>query len=529
MSLKKKIGPLSRKETAHLLRRATFGPNITQIRDNEGKTVDQILDLLFDPNGFGLNYLPFDPQDGKVWVEDNHTRADYLMVSYFQFYVYLNHLENFHIKEKLQEFLYMFAACGVRDRKPQLGFHLYNHCQYHVKTNLKEFLRGLLFNSLYLATLNNDQNTKDSPIEDVGREFLEMASLGKGPEVAFGDYTTYTEHDVRQVSRIMTGLRPAYVFDGTLGFTDPNTGIPRGVVTPAWHDTGDKQFSNRMTNYKIIGRSGISGVEQEVNEFIDHVIFGGASMLHLAENYATRLYRYFVNDKVDSQVLNDIISPLMNELILNGFDLLAVTRILLESEHFFAEKNIGSKVKSGMDFLSSVQNQFEVSMPNRFSDPTKFWHDLGRDSIVRYLLENMDHEPMSPPTIAGYAGDWVEDRWSEAWISHNNLGFRQLVADMVTQDSKILINWAQIHMHWGTWAVLNLLKNPNDASSVLIDLVSYVLPQDISDTRRDHFLNNVLLEGNNASYWSGLTNNEKIVQLEKLFRSLVQSPEFQLY
>jgi len=206
MSLKKKTGPLSRKEVTHLLRRATFGPPISKIKQNEGKSARQILDLLFDANGFGLDYLPYDPQNGDVWVEDNHTRADYLMVSYFQFYVYLNHLENFHIKEKLQEFLYMFAACGVRDRKPQLGFHLYSLCSYHTNKSIKDFLRRLLFNSMYLAALNNDQNTKDSPIEDIGREFLEMASLGKGPEVGFGDYTTYTEDDVREVSRVMTGL-----------------------------------------------------------------------------------------------------------------------------------------------------------------------------------------------------------------------------------------------------------------------------------------------------------------------------------
>jgi hypothetical protein len=528
MSLNKKLGSLNRDQVAHLLRRTTFGPSIDQIKLYEGKTVDEILNVLFDPNKMGLNYLPYDPQSGpnSTWVYDQSTRADYLMVSYMQFYVYLNHLENFHIKEKMQEFLYMFAACGVRDRKPQSGFHLYNLCNYHVDKPVKDFLLRLLRDSLYLATLNNNQNTKTSPIEDAGREFLEMAALGKGPEVAFGDYTTYTEQDVREVSRILTGLVPAYVYTGSGDYIDPDTGIPRGVIAPSWHDDGDKTFSHRLNNRTIRGGSTKAGVERELRELVEQLCDRGAGVYNY---YVRRMYRFFVSDEIDADTERNIIQPLVADLVVNQGQLLPVLRKLLSSQHFFDDKNIGAKIKSGMDFLTSVQNSFCVSMPNRLTESHEFWHDLGRDTIVRYMLENIDHEPMSPPTIAGYAGDWVEGRWSQAWVSHNNLGFRQLIADMITQDSKILVNWDRVHMHWGAWELLNKLSNNHDPEEVVDEILTYTLPKMISNPRLSYFLNDVLLEGKANSYWTTASNNEKVVQLEKLIRAIVQSPEFQLY
>ena len=56
-----------------------------------------------------------------------------------------------------------------------------------------------------LKYLNGNTNTKSSPNENYGRELQELFTIGKGPEVAPGDYTTYTEADVKAAAKVLTG------------------------------------------------------------------------------------------------------------------------------------------------------------------------------------------------------------------------------------------------------------------------------------------------------------------------------------
>lgn len=50
-----------------------------------------------------------------------------------------------------------------------------------------------------LIYLNGERNTKEAPDENYSRELQELFTLGKGTESQF------TEHDVREGARILTG------------------------------------------------------------------------------------------------------------------------------------------------------------------------------------------------------------------------------------------------------------------------------------------------------------------------------------
>ena len=56
-----------------------------------------------------------------------------------------------------------------------------------------------------LIYLNNTSNTKSAPNENYAREFLELFTIGKGPQIEAGNYTTFTEVDVVQAARVLTG------------------------------------------------------------------------------------------------------------------------------------------------------------------------------------------------------------------------------------------------------------------------------------------------------------------------------------
>ena len=56
-----------------------------------------------------------------------------------------------------------------------------------------------------LRYLNGNTNTRTNPNENYGRELQELFTIGKGPELGPGDYTFYTEADVKAAAKVLTG------------------------------------------------------------------------------------------------------------------------------------------------------------------------------------------------------------------------------------------------------------------------------------------------------------------------------------
>src|SRR5205807_4487156 len=76
--------------------------------------------------------------------------------------------------------------------------------------------------------LNADQNVKGQPNENLARELMELFTMGEGKG--------YTEQDVKEVARALTGLAPG-------GRQGPQGGRGYGgPVSMRWylHDTGEK-------------------------------------------------------------------------------------------------------------------------------------------------------------------------------------------------------------------------------------------------------------------------------------------------
>ena len=101
-----------------------------------------------------------------------------------------------------------------------------------------------------LDFLNGRQNTRNSPNENFAREFLELCTIGKGPDLGGGDYTNYTEQDVTELARAFTGWRTRYF----------NTTTPGQMAESYYqdnrHDNTVKTLSHRFNNAQIQGNNG---------------------------------------------------------------------------------------------------------------------------------------------------------------------------------------------------------------------------------------------------------------------------------
>jgi len=115
-----------------------------------------------------------------------------------------------------------------------------------------------------LLWLSGTDNNKDSPNENYGRELMELFTLG-------ADRGAYTEHDVREQARALTGWRNDW---------DDNVGPVNFRFDPEYHDDGTKT---------IFGKRGRFDWHDSARLCVQH-------RLH-PSFFVTKLWSYFVPTK----------------------------------------------------------------------------------------------------------------------------------------------------------------------------------------------------------------------------------------
>ena len=217
----------------------------------------------------------------------------------------------------------------------------------------------MIFDNCMLRYLNNTSNTANNPQENFAREFLELFTIGKGPQVGAGDYTNYTEDDIVAAAQVFTGCRT----QTNRTIVDTETGIPTGRVQSNVHNWTAKQFSPRFQNLLIpavtvAAQKTPEKVLEELQIFVDKVF----EQEETAKNFCRRLYRYYVNEKITDEIETDIIVPLANTLRNGNYEIKPVLQQLFSSQHFYAadtttsvENILGGMIKPPIDMaLQSI-------------------------------------------------------------------------------------------------------------------------------------------------------------------------------
>lgn len=565
-SLNEYTGQLGRANAAHLLRRATFGPTAGEIAQYAAYTASQAVALLLDDSAPDPA-PPVDPATGQTWVDpagtDGPPRAgsgnseqDVLFGYFCSWHMDVMRRAPLTLKERITWFLHTHLPARWTEINSSEAIY-YQNCLYrqYAYGSFRELFIKMCVDNAMLVYLDGYTNKKNSPNENFAREMFELYSIGKGPQLEEGDYTHYTEDDIREATRVLTG----WEYDETFTSLDPETGLPAGRLrshmagSPARevateHDPGVKVFTSKFGGRTISPaglESGFPTVEAACGE-LEEMIGMIFQQRETARFIARKLYRFFVYHFIPEEVENDIIDPLAQVLIDNDYSIAEALRVLLKSQHFYdaddsdvGNDNRGALIKSPVDLFTGLFRLFGLSFPDRVSDPEGFYGEMGY--IVSKLLDQgLDfYEPFD---VAGYDAYHQVPGYNRNWITTYALAHRYQVGDILMKRMQEgeernlyldVVDWVE---HSGS------IQDPSDAARIMDVLTGLLLAVELSQERADYFLYTVFLDfPEDQAYalqnWTTTWNRYRSdgddsavrLQLETLVSSLIQTPEFQLY
>jgi uncharacterized protein (DUF1800 family) len=568
-SLNELTGLLGTDRAAHLLRRATFGPAIPEISQFSAYTAAEALDRLLedleeDPAP------PVDPQTGETWVdptgvtgpprasEGNGNSEQDTLFSYFQAW----HLDVMRkspvtLKERITWFFHTHLPARWTEILSSEAIY-YQNClfRHYAYGSFKELFRKICVDNAMLVYLDGYSNRKNSPNENFAREMFELYSIGKGPQVEEGDYTHYTEEDIKEATRVLTG----WMFDETFTFLDPDTGLPAGKMrshqagnpptdVATEHDPGQKNFTSKFDATMLEPAEMVEGfptVEASYGELaamIDMVFLRRETARFLAR----KLYRFFVYHFISEEVEQDIIDPLAQILMDNDYQIVEAVKVLLKSEHFYdsddairENDNMGALIKSPVDLFTGLFRLFGVQFPDRQTDLGAFYQDMG------YVVSKLVDQGLNfyePFEVAGYPAYHQIPGYNRNWITTYALAHRYQAAGILTGKfdqgtdrsfSLDMVDWVENSGH---------ISDPSDAAEIMDVLAAHLFAVELDQERYDYFLYTVFLDSpdEDPTYARGLwrqewesyqnSGDDSTVRnvLEILFSALIETPEFQLY
>jgi uncharacterized protein (DUF1800 family) len=216
----------------------------------------------------------------------------------------------------------------------------------HGRGPFGELLRAVVHDPALLIWLDAPANRKGIPNENLGRELMELFTLGVGH---------YTETDVKEAARALTGWK-----------------IARGAFRD-WapdHDDGEKI---------VLGQKGRWTGDDLVRILLEHDA--------TSKRLAWRLCEWLIGERgVDA----DGIEALAFGLRQHDLEIGWAVETILRSRAFFADKNLGNRVLGPVEFLVGVPRALECFDPSPLSLLLGEW------------TKRLGQELFYPPNVGGW-------------------------------------------------------------------------------------------------------------------------------
>ena len=532
-------GALGRRGAAHLLRRTTFGTTRQQIESLSKKKPREAVDLLMSSKP--ALPLPIDLKTKKTWLpsRQNHNSQEGMLRSYMVT-TWLDHMSRSDASLAERMVFFYHTHFTTMQSRANYGSALYYQnklFRHYALGNFKKLATKLCFDTAMLRYLDGHVNKNRSPNENFAREFLELYTIGKGPQGNSGDYTHYTEHDVKQATRVFSGFYIDPTFSQNI---DPETGIPimrmpqKSNGEPTLHDFGSKTFSEKFGGTTIApeGRTQ-QAVHREIEDFVEMVFAQPETARHICR----KLYRFFVYNQITNTVEQEVIRPLAETFQRQNYEIKPVLQTLLSSQHFYdahltdnKRKVSGALIKSPLEFVLGTLRYFDAKLPSRSQHEVH--HELyGR---LRWTLEKQGLQLYEPVEVAGYPAYHQGPNYDQNWITASTLAHRrrfikELLYGLHTQDKRQAIKldiMGYVNKH---------VANPGDPERTVRELLEDLFPQPVSEERFQYFLHEVLLDNLPPESWlmewkeyrQGRSSSIER-QFEKLFSAVLYAPEYQL-
>lgn len=565
-SLNEFTGTLGRSFAAHLLRRATFGPTIQEIDQFAAYTAAEAVDLLLDDSAENPS-PPIDPATDQTWVDPTgvegppragagNSEQDDLFGFFQSWHMDVMRQAPLNLKERITWFFHTHLPARWTEIRSSEAIY-YQNClyRYYAYGSFKELFKKICVDNAMLRYLDGYSNKQHAPNENFAREMFELYGIGKGTQIAEGDYTNYTEDDIKEATRILTG----WMLDDTFSYLDPDTGIPAGKLRshtagdPATevateHDPGQKSFTSKFGGQVIEPAEIVEGYATseaaygELDEMIEMIF----AQQETGRFIARKLYRFFVYHFISEEVESDIIEPLSQILMDNDYSIIEALKVLLKSEHFYdsddavAENdNLGALIKSPVDLFTGLFRLFEVQFPDRGTDTNAFYSDM--DYVVSKLVDQglNFYEPFE---VAGYPAYHQIPGFNRNWITTYALAHRYQAGGILMKTLEQgtersfhldILDWVENSGH---------ISDPSDAVEIMDVLVEHLIAVQLNQERYDYLLYTVFLDyPEDQAYARNLWRDEWITYqnsadgstveglLQILLSALIETPEFQLY
>ncbi len=546
-SLNQNTNVLGIKNAKHLLRRANFVYTKTLVDQYALLTPNQALDLLLMTSPLTVEY-PYDPlpttaPDG-FWTEStalatsfaNQSRKGGIVGGWWWY----NAINSPNLKYKLSHFLSTCFTVETSGSGTPTEFYDYIRLLlFYAYGNYKTLAIKMTLNNSMLTYLNNTTNSKSSPNENYAREFLELFTIGKGPQIGVGDYTNYTEADIVQAARVLTGFRRV----SARNIIDPDTMIPKGYNQFSTHHTSPKTFSPAFNNTVIAAATTDVGMDTELNDFVTMVFNQQAT----AKNICRKLYIYFVKGTISPEVETDIITPLAQDFYSNGYEIAPIIRKLLESQHFYdlddsdqTNETIGGIIKSPLQQISEVCTYLQATISNPNTNPYEYYYVFWTLFAYRSFLTGSNMILFDPENVAGHPAYYQAPDFDKNWISASTLIARYRLGESLLDGYNRISGNASIITKINISDVIrnsNIVSVANDPFILTSELCNALFAQEPDQDRINYFMNSYLLQGLANNYWTTAwddfiaTNSNTVVEfrLKLLVKNILRAPESQMF
>lgn len=536
-------GPWGQTQAAHLLRRTLFGPKKDEIVSAIGLgltgTLNQLLAAPTLPSPPVNHFYTQDPNVpiGSTWIDFPHVegadvsqyRSPSIRGWYWQNLIH----HDFNIMSRMTMFwINHFGMADIGEQRAEYqSINLFNELG---TGNFRTMVEKITVHPAMLRFLNGEYSNRWDPNENYARELLELFTIQKGPQIAPGDYTFYTEEDIPAIARIMTGWRNRGMFS--------TTNNVESWFDENWHDQNPKQLSHHFGNAVI--HNSTDGGRDEYKDIIA-LIF---SQEETARSFCRELYRFFVFHDINDEVEANVIQPLAQVLIANDFEINPTLRTLFSSQHFFDISVRGPLIKSPYDFF--------VSMARPLDGFSHLGLDLADNTAGNPLLataynvgtshhwraSQLDMDFLYPPSVAGWKAYYQTPGFYRNWIGSATLKQRKSMVDTYTGSGV----WTENEntgdyspRPFDYFAFVASLTAPLDPNELVTETAQIFLPRELHPDQHDG-LKAQLIPGLPDQEWTlqysqFLSNpdNDMIVdamdrRLRAFFRALFSMAEFHL-
>lgn len=312
-------------------------------------TIDKPAFIANSPkNLLELYALKQQEQDG---IKKADTIGEILRITNFEWKAYLlkNCYESdFPLRMKINLFFQNHFV--VTQQSVKLPLWIYKHFETinnNALGNYKLLVKEMVYSNAMIRYLDNHQNKKGKINENLGRELLELFTLGEGH---------YTENDIKNTALSLAGL---------------NFGEEKGMYRPQLKDDTIKTVFGKSGNFSI-------------DEVIDIIFEQPNTPYFLAE----KALKWFFYDKPSKE----LVLKYGNVLLKNNFELKPFFRTLFTEECI--NPRGGNQIKNPISFL--LQVHYDLNLKPNYK-------------LLVFLLKNQAMDIYDQPNVKGWKGgkEWL--------------------------------------------------------------------------------------------------------------------------